>query len=134
MQAAIREALIGAVNTDYVLVYPGVPIVYDNAAFDRNNPPPMFAEFEIKFAGADQVGMSVQPRTRVHGFVYVTVWSRAGTGSKANLAMLDWFSAQLAYRTVSGIQLQASEPVGAMVPPAGWFMEQIKLYFYTSPT
>lgn len=133
MQAAIREALVGAVNADYVLAFPGVPIVYDNAAFDRNSPPPLWVEYEIMFAGGDQVGMSFVPRTRVHGFVYVTVWSRAGAGSKVNLSMLDWFSTQLAYRSFSGVQLQAAEPVGGG-QPAGWFSEQIKLYFYTAPT
>lgn len=131
MQVAIREALIGAVNADYLLAFPGVPIVYDNMAFDRNTPPPMWVEYEVKFAGADQIGMSFVPKTRTHGFVYVTVWAREGAGSKANLTMLDWFTGKLAYKTFSGVNLQASEPVGGG-QPQGWFMEQIKLYFHTS--
>lgn len=131
-QANIRASVIGAVNAAYVAAYPLVPIVYDNAAFDRNSPPAMWVEFEIKFAGGDQVGMSLIPRTRVHGFVYVSVWAREGTGSKASLQMLDWFAGQVGYASVGGVFLQAPEPVSGKGPP-GWYLEQSKFYFYTAP-
>lgn len=132
MQAAIREALIGLVNAAYVAAYPTVPIVYDNTTFDRNSPPQTWVEFEIKFMGGDQVGMSWSPKTRVHGFVYVTVWSREGAGTKSSLLMCDWFSAQLAYQSPTPICLQAAEPVSPS-SPTGFHAEGIKLYFYSKP-
>lgn len=132
MQAIIRNALVSAINDKFVTAYPGIPIVYDNAPFDRNSPPPIWVEYEIKFAGARQVSLGFIPKTRVHGFLYVTVWARDGTGTKNSLTMLDWFSSQLGYIAFGGVNLRAAEPVGGK-GPAGWHIEQIKLYFYSDP-
>lgn len=131
-QEAVRDALVEAVRVPYLAAYPNVPIVFPNAPFDRNSPPPIWVEYEIKFNGAGQVGMSQVPRTRVHGFLYVTVWAREGTGVRESLRMLDWFSEHLAYRSFDPVLLQAAEPVSDS-PPVGWNIEQLKLYFYTKP-
>lgn len=128
----VREALIALVNADYVAAYPLIPIVYDNKSFDRNNAPVQWVEYEVKFAGADQVGMSVDPKTRTHGFLYVTVWTKEGEGWRTTGDLLGWFSDKLKYRSTNGVNLQAAELVSDK-PPAGWFCEQIKLYFYTGP-
>jgi hypothetical protein len=133
MQAAIREALISAVNADYVAAYPTVPIVYDNAPFDRNKPPPLWVEFEVKFVDGNQIGMAWAPKTRTHGFVYVTIYAKEGTGSKAALLMLDWFSTKLGYHSVGGVNLQAPSPVGDG-SPKGWYTEQMKLYWWHDPS
>ena len=85
----------------------------------------------MKFSGGNQIGVSFAPKTRVHGFVYVSVWCREGTGSKKALAMCDWFSDALAYKSQGGVQLQAAEPVGGN-SPVGWYVEGIKLYWYAN--
>ncbi len=132
--ADIRESLISAVNADFVAAYPNVPIVYDNAPFDRNKLPDAWVEYEIKFSGSEQIGASISPKTRIHGFVYATAWVREGTGSKRALSMIDWFAVRLGYLVVDGIQLQAAEPVGNTGVPKGWYMECLKLYFFSRPT
>jgi hypothetical protein len=132
MQALIRESLIGLVRNDYIAAYPTIPIVFDNAPFDRNNPPAQWVEYEIKFSGGSQIALAALPKTRIHGFLYVTVWVREGTGSKTALTMLDWFAARLQYRAANRVQLQAAEPVPDS-SPSGWYCEQLKLYFYSDP-
>lgn len=132
MQAQIREALITLVSAPFAAAYPNVPLVVDNAPFDRNFPPPMWVEYEIKWAGGDQVGMSASPVTRTHGWLYVTVWAREGTGSKQSLLIVDWFNNRLKYGAVGGVNLQAPQPES--VPTrTGWYLEQLKLNFYSDP-
>lgn len=133
MQVSIRDSLISAVNADFKVAYPTIPIVYDNAAFDRNSPPDSWVDYEIDFHGGDQIGMEQNPRTRVSGFVYVTVWARAGAGSRAPLAILDWFAAKLGYTAQGEARLQAPEPSGNKAPK-GWFAATLKIYFYADPT
>lgn len=132
MQVPIRDSLVNVVAVPFAAAYPGVPLVVDNAPFDRNSPPPMWVEYEIKWGGGNQVGMSANPKTRIHGWIYVTVWVKENTGSKVALAVVDWFNSQLAYAAVPGVHLQAPEPESP-TPPTGWYMEQLKLYFYSDP-
>ncbi len=132
METSTREALISLVNAAYVAAYPLVPIVYDNVAFDRNTPPDAWVEFNIEFTGGNQVGMSADPKTRLHGFVYVSVWCREGKGWKTASLMRDWFASQMKYKSSGGVNLQAPEPVGGK-GPTGWDLKQIKFYFYTGP-
>lgn len=132
MQAAIREALISAVNADFAAAYPTIPIVYDNAPFDRNNPPATWVEYEVRFEDGAQVGLAQAPLTRLHGFVYVTVWAKEGAGSKQSLALLDWFSSQLKYKSVGGVNLQAPSP-GGDGSPKGWYTCMLKFYWHSDP-
>lgn len=134
MQVSIRDALVQAIHADFIAAYPSIPIVYDNAAFDRNSPPPTWVEYEVAFLGGDPIGMAQNPRTRLAGFVYVTVWTRAGTGSRASLAIGDWFATKLAYKSFSGVMVQAAEPGDEGAPPSGWFTRLVKFYFYADPT
>jgi hypothetical protein len=130
-QETIRDTLNSLVVVDFPLAYPDVTIVYDNQAFDRNSPPDTWVEYEISFSGAEQIGMAFKPSTRVHGFLYVTVWTKEGAGSKRSTRIADWFAAKLAYVTSNGVQIQAAEPVPDK-PPAGWFTNMQKLYFYAN--
>lgn len=132
MQVQIRESLITLVKAPFNTAYPGVPLVTDNMPFDRNKPPPQWVEFEIKWAGGSQVGMAARPKTRLHGWLYVTVWVKENTGSKTALTAVDWFNTQLGYAEVPGVHLQAPQPE-SVVPPKGWYAEQLKLYFYSDP-
>lgn len=133
MQAAIRESLVGLVAGAFEAAYPNVPIEYPNKdAVDRNSPPPLWVEFEIKWADGEQVGMAANPKTRFHGFLYVTVWARRGDGTKVSAEVIDWFINQLKYASPTGVCMQAPEP-STPTPPNGWYLEQLKLYFYSAP-
>ena len=132
MQLAIRDAIVADVNAAFILAYPTVPLVHKNAPFDRNTPPEEWVEFEVKFMDAQQVGMNLVPRTRLKGFVYVSCWARSGTGSRRQIGIVDWFAAQLGYRTIGGAVLQAPQPTHATAP-TGWEVEMVKFYFYTAP-
>lgn len=134
MRQAIRNSLVALVHADFIAAYPTVAIVYDNAPFDRNNPPPVWVEYEARFAGGNQVGMSETPLTRVHGFLYVTVWTKTGTGTKAGNEICDWFANRVQYRSIGQVSLQAAEPFDESSPPTGWSMACMKAYFYTKPT
>lgn len=132
MQYDVRAALIGAIDASFASAYPGKKIVYDNTAFDRNNAPDVWVEFEVKFGGGHQIGMSATPKTRVWGFLYVTVWTKDGAGWKQGDVIADWFATQLKYGSFGGVNLQAPEPVDEK-GPTGWHLSAIKLYFYTGP-
>jgi hypothetical protein len=133
MQATVRDSIVTAVNAVYPAAYPAVPIVYDNAPFDWNNPPERFVEFEIKFYDGQQIGAAAAPKTRLAGMVYVSVYSRMGTGSRVSLQALDWFQGLLEYSRAGAAQFQGWKPDGTS-ERKDWFISQGKVPFYADPT
>jgi hypothetical protein len=125
----IKTALLSAVYPAHVTEFPNVPVVIDNGPFDRNNAPEVWAELEIKFHDSDQVGPSANPRTRQRGFVYLSVYSREGTGNKVGLRVLGWFAQQLGYYRSAPVQ--CNEP-SAVPDPAvrGWHIDSLKVPFF----
>lgn len=136
MIVAIRDALVALVYADFIAAYPTVPIVTDNAPFDWNAPPERFVEFEVRHYAGAQIGLSASPRTRLRGFVYVSVNCRAGMGSKPALELLDWFIAALEYKIVAAsgvrISLQEADPTGVEVLK-GWYSERLRVSFHADP-
>jgi hypothetical protein len=136
MQVAIRDLLIGTVDAPFKAAFPTIPLVTDNAPFDWDNPPPDFVRYEVSFLAGRQLGMAAEPKTRMAGFVYVTAYARAGTGSKKALTSLGWFGDTLKYRVLDApgvrVQLEADDPTGSS-EPRGWYCEHMKFYFHANP-
>ena len=129
---SIRQSVISSIKAPFEAAFPGVAVVYDNAPFNFDSPPDFYVEFEVKFYGGQQIGMSAAPRTRVSGFVYVTATARRGTGVKRVQQALDWFASNLEYKSFGGVLLQAAEPDGDGGNQA-WYTESVKVGFYKDP-
>lgn len=132
MQTAIRDSIVGYLNPLYTAAYPAVPVVYDNGPFDWNDTPEMFVEVETEFYAGEQVYISESPLRRVSGCVYVSVHAKAGSGTRASLGIIDWFSEALKFRTVGSALLQAPEPEQPETYP-GWYVSCLKVPFYSKP-
>lgn len=133
MQLSINDSIRAFVNAPFVAAYPAVPIVYENAGFDWNNPPPLFVTLEVLFLDGEQIGMAFSPKTRMRGTVYLNVYARQGTGSRASLGILDWFSTLLGYQQIGLAQMQAPMPNGTS-PHKDWFCQELKFDFHASQT
>lgn len=133
MLQTIRDSIVGLVSSAYPVAYPTVPLYYDNQAIDLNNQGQQFCTFEIEFFGGVQIGAQAEPRTRMAGYVYATVYTRIGTGSRAALGILDWFGSALGYKSAGPVQLQAPEP-GSSDSVNGWFVQELKVPFYADET
>jgi hypothetical protein len=134
MYDVVRKDIVAFVDADFRADNPSLQLVHDNAPFDWNNPPERFVEFEIGFYDAEQVSLGAQPRTRERGWVYVTAYGRAGTGTNELLAALGWFREKLKYANVAGTQFEVARPVGTGTPKRGWFTQGLKVEFTTAPT
>lgn len=132
MQQAIRDALVAFIDPQFRSVFPDYTIVYDNGPFDWNNPPDTFVEVQTEFYDGEQVNLGISPRRRVSGYLYVTVRTRAGKGSRHVLQVLDWFSETLKFAHVGPAQLQAPQPDGNH-PVPGWYIEDLKVPFKSDP-
>lgn len=132
MQEAIRDAIVTHLSADYLVAYPSLPIAYPNAPFDWGQLPEQFVEVDIEFQGGGQVGMAAVPKRRVSGHVYVSVHRRIGTGTKAALGVIDWFSNKLKFAHVGAVQLEAPEPDGNE-KLKGFHIEHLKVCFYSDP-
>lgn len=133
MQLDINDAIRAFVDGPFVAAYPTVPIVYENAGFDWNNPPPLFVTLEVLFQDGRQIGMAYAPKTRLHGCVYLSVYARQGSGSRASLGLLDWFASLLGYQQIGAAQLQAPSPNGTS-EHKDWFCQELKFDFHASET
>lgn len=129
MEEAIRAALLGLVKPAYEAAFPGIPLAIENEPFEFNDAPPRYTEFEIQFLGGAPIGAAAQPRTRLSGYAYVTVWAKAGLGTLELAQIKDWFAQLLGYRNLGAVRLQAPDPVGP-TRSRGWYSDELKFYFY----
>lgn len=129
---AIRDAIVARVLDGYPAAFPDVPLITENAPFDYNNPPETFTELDIEFHDGKQLNVAVDPKTRYHGCVYLTVTTREGKGTRGTLAILDWAAGHLGYYRTLRLNLQAPEPHETR-PPKGWYSKALKVDFYADP-
>ena len=126
---AIVAYLVAGLDADPL----DVPVVYDNMPFDWNDPPPAFVQVEIKFYDGTQIGASANPRTRLHGYIYITSTVREGTGGREPLRIKGHVSDILKYARFSGVQLGEPSPDGTSTTK-GWYYDSTKIRFFADPT
>ena len=136
MQVDIREAIVLMLKDSFPVEFPAIPLVFDNQPFDLNKPPKLFCEVETKFYDGKQINIAANPRTRIYGMVYVTVFAREGTGNRQSLLVIDWVTKQLEYQTRSNLViqliLQAGRP-NSLPDRKGWHIEELKVPFFADP-
>lgn len=129
----VRGAITGLVYPTIQTMVPDMPIAFDNAPFDRNSLPDLWAEFEVVFDGGRQLGPSASPKTRRRGQVHVSVYLREGMGTKRATWALGAFRSLLAYayagRAVLGEPQDIPEP-----PGRGWYIRSLQVPFYADET
>jgi hypothetical protein len=128
MKEAIQKEIVTWFDAAYRAQYPTVPLVYENQPFDWNNLPDTFVEFEVRFYSGDQINLGA-PKTRHGGYIYVTVWTKAGTGTLATKRIIDWVDDRLGYKSLATVQIEAPEP-DEDAPNKGWHLEGTKFRFY----
>lgn len=133
MQADVYASLVAFIYATYTAAYPANTLVIDNNPFDWNAPPPLYTEVEIEFVNGQQVNLGEDPKTRLFGFVYISVYARAGTGNKESLDRQDTLIQALKYARVGTANLQEPLPDGTSTPK-GWFVRHLKIEFHTDPT
>lgn len=137
MELVIRNALVAQVDTPWKAAYPNVPLVHDNAPFDWNDLPPEFVRYEVSIEDGSQIGMAVNPKTRKAGFVRITTYARAGTGTTKSIQMREWFTPQLEYQVLlpagARIVLEAADP-GGNHEVKGWYCTRTKFAWRAEPT
>jgi hypothetical protein len=137
MLETIREALVQAVHADFAAAFPGVPLVHDNAPFNWAEPPDRFVSYEVEFTAGRQIAVAGDPKTRYHGFVYITAYLRDGLGTKWCSQVLKWFDKpNLAYRVLSAtgtsINLEALDTTGSS-KAKGFRCEHAKVSWRANP-
>lgn len=78
----VRLALLDLVDPAFVANHPTIPLIYDNTPFDRNNPPDIYVEVDVRFTDSRRVGVSNKSPIRDTGTVGFTVSVRENLGSK----------------------------------------------------
>lgn len=82
MYDSVRLALLALVDPAFTASHPSVPLVYDNTPFDRNSPPDIYVEVDVRFNDARRIGVSNRSPIRDTGSVGFTVSVRENLGSK----------------------------------------------------
>ena len=129
MRTTIRQEVVNFVNADFVSAFPAVPIHYDNQPFETNSPQDLFVTLEIRPYAGFQISMSATPKTRIKGFIYVTCYSKTGSGTVPSLQILDWMETKLGYKNLGITQIEAPSPVEGEILK-GWHTEGVKFAFY----
>lgn len=101
MYDQVRLAVIALVDATFTAAHPTIPLVYDNTPFDRNNPPDIYVEVDVRFNGADRIAISNKSPIRDTGSVGFTVSVRENLGSKAAQDLL-WEIRELLRDKTSG--------------------------------
>lgn len=130
---AVRQAISAEILNN---VSGGLIVTVDNDPFDWSNPPATFNHIEISFQGANQIGMSANPKSRDVGYVYLCTYVQTGAGSDAPGKALDWLRGVLEYKILSApgarITFEAMQPDGTG-NPRGWYTSDAKVLFRVHP-
>lgn len=129
MREAIREAVTSYLDPIYKVQFPDIPLVWKNAPFDWNDPPPVFTYVEIVFHHGAPIGMRAAPKMRLQGHIYVYLYVKEGDGTKTALETLDWVESQLKFRKIGLAQCQEPSP-SPIKGPTGWEIEATKVVFF----
>lgn len=124
-----RDALVALIDPLFKARFPDLPLVFENLPFDRSSQPVKFVEVEIEFHDSDQINLSVNPKTRVHGCVVAAYTCRQGLGTRQALEVMGWFSETLKYRALNGLQLASPQPEPGD-PVAGWYRASLRVNFH----
>ena len=129
MDDEIRRQITELVADSFALAYPTIPLVTDNEPFNWDSPPEAFVEFEVELLHGAQIGMSSRPKTRISGYVYISVKVREGTGAALAAELRSWFSSTLEYQSTDLVRLQAAARDGSS-RSRGWYFLDLKVPFY----
>lgn len=129
----VRSDITGLVYPSILTLVPDMPVAFDNAPFDRNSLPDLWAEFEVVFDGGEQLGPSANPRTRRRGQVHVSVYARDGTGTKKVSWAMACFRQMLGYAYAGRAILGEPKDVPE-VPGKGWYIRSLQVAFHADET
>jgi len=132
VETTIRDAVIAYLEAQRAVDYPSLVVTYPNQPFDWSNPPAFFVAVEVEFMGGSQVGVEVNPKSRIRGAVYVTVYAREGAGSRQAGVVKDWFGEKLRFKHLGTANLQAQEPSGSTTS-RGYYTTRTKVGFFSDP-
>lgn len=124
----VRLAVISLVDGTFTADHPSVPLVYDNTPFDRNNPPDIYIEVDVRYRDSEYIGVSMKSPVRDKGTVSFTASVRENLGSKAIQDML-WEIRELLRSKVSG-DVEFHLPVNLPGPTVkGWYRPLLEVPF-----
>lgn len=128
-----RDALIARLKTYWDTNHAAIPVVYDNTPFDPDRLGNQFIECEVAFVQAKQIDLGAAPATRIAGFLYLTVYTKQGQGSRDALTLLDELSVLFSRVSLGNLQLETATPAGTSVN-RGWFCTELKVPFWCTST
>ena len=88
---------------------------------------------EIYWDGAGQKTIESNPIHRTTGSVYLTIFSKIGSGTNQTLRLLDTFTTALRYRGTIGMTTTVPNP-GRREIRDGWMSQELHVPFYFDST
>lgn len=124
-----RDAIVAHAN-QWTLVYPGVPVFYENTvSVDLDSVGDYFLKVDIDFQDAVQMDLDLGDIGRLHtGEVQLTLFYKAGTGVRTTLASVDYLTTHWTAKNLSGVITGVPRP-GSNPEKGGWVSQEILVPF-----
>jgi len=116
-----RDDLVDLINSTWPVAYPDQPVFYENTlAIDLDTVPNGFLRVEIEYQ--DSLEASLDQITRTYGSLYLTVFVKAGTGTRQVFGMMDFLTNVAKFVTTTKVTLGAPTPGAKLDKEAkkGW--------------
>jgi hypothetical protein len=129
-----RDEIVTMLHADLVINKPGLPVFWENTLqVDLNVVADPFVRIEIDFDDAEQLTINNDPWHRVHGSIYVTVFTKEGGGTRHALELFDYFSNLAKFRL--GTKFSSSTPrPGRKTAKQGWVSFELGVPFHFDVT
>ena len=125
-----RDAIITHFSTNWATQYPTIPVVYDNTnTVDLDTVGNVFLRTTFALEDASQASIGDSPMQRVRGHLYISIFSRAGTGTRSGIGYLDYISTLFKFKNLSGVTVGAPSPT-FKESHDGWHMQMIGIPFF----
>jgi hypothetical protein len=123
-----RDALAACVDTALQALPIPCPTFWDNTlSVDTNTVGDIFLRCGVVFTGAEQATIDVES-DRVFGYVWISVFQKAGAGTRKTLEIFDSLRAALAFRKEGGVELRLAYP-GKKEEHDGWLSQDLLVDF-----
>jgi hypothetical protein len=123
-----RTALATLV-TQALVDYPNLKVFWDNSGpLDLSVVKDTCLEVDYYWDDAGQASLGDAPLVRTTGSVYLTIYAKAGTGTKSCLQLMDTLTDRLKFRNSEGLVTTVPRP-GRRQERDGWQSQELHLPF-----
>lgn len=124
---SIRDALVAHMESNWN--HSDVKVIYENKTVDLDRVGDRFIRFTVDVYESTQANLAPSPFHRYYGSVEMELYTKAGSGVRATLALLDELTTTFKYQVIAGVHTETPTP-SRSEEHDGWYLARFSVPFF----